>query len=502
MSEIPSRVLIVDDDAAFAGTILDLLNENGYAASAVTHPENALDVLAEETVDVVLVDLIMPGTGGIELADKIKAAAPDTQVLILTGHGDLESATKGIRHGIFAYLEKGKIQGSILERAVNDAAHRARLLRRNREILAELQESNRLLAALHERTSLINKEPHIDRLLAELVSSAKVLCNADAARVLLFSHTMGEGVVVEQAIGDDTDAFRGVRLHADEGIVTWCVYENQAVLLDNYREDKRYSARCDDMPTKLPGFLCAPLRHGRVYGVLMLAGRRTGRFAPLDRDVLDTLARHGAVAVENAIHHERSINFFTHTSAILVSFLESVDIFYPGHSRGVATLADMVTRRLGMTEAERRSVHFAALLHDIGKIRIDPKILKTPNFADDEERRIIQQHPALGLEILKPIAAWEEILPIIHAHHERWDGNGYPRGLAGEDIPVGARVVAIADAFDAMTRGTPHSPRRTEEEALQELENFSGSQFDPKIARLFIAEYRQRGSDPRLTPGP
>jgi HD-GYP domain-containing protein (c-di-GMP phosphodiesterase class II) len=148
-----------------------------------------------------------------------------------------------------------------------------------------------------------------------------------------------------------------------------------------------------------------------------------------------------------------------------------------------------------MTDAERRSVHFAGLLHDIGKIRLDPAILKSPNYASPEVRRHIQQHPALGAELLKPITVWADILPMIHGHHEWWNGKGYPRGLRGEDIPLGARVVAVAEAFDAMTRGTPYGKKRSPEEALNEIQAFAGTQFDTKIARIFVAEYRAHGEE-------
>jgi putative nucleotidyltransferase with HDIG domain len=169
-----------------------------------------------------------------------------------------------------------------------------------------------------------------------------------------------------------------------------------------------------------------------------------------------------------------------------------MDVFYPGHSRGVAALADMVTRRLGLSDAERRSVHYASLLHDIGKVMLDPAVLRAEGPLTGEARKIIEDHSALGVQLLKPITIWEDILPIIGAHHERWDGGGYPSGQRGEDIPVGARVVAVADAFDAMTRVTPHGKHRSADEALVELENCAGSQFDPRIVRLFVAEYRQR----------
>jgi HD-GYP domain-containing protein (c-di-GMP phosphodiesterase class II) len=118
------------------------------------------------------------------------------------------------------------------------------------------------------------------------------------------------------------------------------------------------------------------------------------------------------------------------------------------------------------------------------------ELLSSANRGNPAEMEALHQHATLGLEILKPITEWGDLLPIVGAHHERWDGSGYPFGHSGEQIPLGARVVSVADAFDAMTRATPHGARRTPEEGLAELEACAGSQFDPRIVRLFVAEYR------------
>jgi putative nucleotidyltransferase with HDIG domain len=226
-----------------------------------------------------------------------------------------------------------------------------------------------------------------------------------------------------------------------------------------------------------------------VKGALILAGRPAKPFGPGDTSVLGILARQSAVGIDNAIAHERAINFFTHISDILVLCLERQDHFSPGHSRRVAALADMLTRRMGMSDVERRHTHFAALLHDIGKIMLDPSALKEEAYETEQGLLVMQQHPALGVELLRPVTVWEDVLPVIHAHHERWDGAGYPAGLAGEDIPLGARIVAVAEAFDTMTREVSYGVRRTPEAALAELEACAGTQFDPRLVRLFVAEY-------------
>jgi putative nucleotidyltransferase with HDIG domain len=485
-----ARILIVDDDATLGDMIAELLRDKGHAVLHCTSPDEALERAVEQPFDAAVVDLIMPSMRGIELADRLKGLQPELQVLILTGHADMQSAIEGLQHGIFDYLQKSSIDIPRLERAVREAAHRSRLLRENRDLLERLRDSNRLLTTLHDTTARISAETHLDRLLTELVSSAKKLCEATAGRVLLLE-TAGEGrFVVEQAIGDGAETLPGLRLSYGEGIAMRA-FEHDAELAPDPRDDPRFLERVDELPGDGPGLICAPLRHGQVRGVLQVAGRRSGSFGPADRDMLAVLARHAAVGIDNAQEHERGINFFTHTSNLLVGFLENFDVFYPGHSRGVARLADMITRRLGLTDTERRNVHFAALLHDIGKLLVPSEVLQAADHASAKDREVLRSHPTLAFEMLKQITIWEEILPMIHAHHERWDGAGYPLGIAEEAIPLGGRIIAVADAFDAMTRPRPHGPVRTPREALEEIELCAGTQFDPKIARLFIAEYRQ-----------
>jgi putative nucleotidyltransferase with HDIG domain len=487
-----ARVLVVDDDPTFGGLVADLVRQKGHDAVQCLSPQEALEHARTTRFDTAIVDLVMPGMGGIELADRLKAGDPDLQVLILTGHGDIESAIAGIQHGVFDYLQKADIDLPRLERAVRDAVQRSRLLRDNRALLAQLRESNHRLSALHQTTAQIGGEPHLDRLLAELVAAAKTLTGTGAGRAMLFD-AGADRLVVSHAEGDGAGTLPGMRLSVTEGIALAAHQASAAVLVPVPAGDPRFSARIDGLPTTKPGLICAPLRHRRVSGVLMVGGRETGELGPADRDVLEILARHAAVAIDNAVEHERGINFFTHTSNILVSFLENIDIFYPGHSRATARLADMITRRMGLSEPERRSVHFAALLHDIGKLLVPPEILRAASIANESDLATLRSHPALAFEMLKPITVWEEILPMIHAHHERWDGKGYPLGTAGDAIPLGARIISVADAFDAMTRKKAHGPIKTPDEAIAELEAFSGTQFDPKIARLFIAEYRQTG---------
>jgi len=492
MTPAPARILVVDDDRAFLSIVTDTLRESGHYVDATTDPSDALRRVEGGRYDVALRDLIMPSMTGLELGDQVKAASPDTEVLILTGHADLDSAIKGIHHRVFDFLEKTNLDMARLDRVIKDATERSRLTRANRELQARVAEMNRKLQALVDVSARLAAEPHQDRVLETLVRAARELLRSEASRALLFARTHGEAWVIESGAGDGVDAVRGARLRSGEGLALVAAESGQPLSTSRAKQDSRYSPRCDDMRTRLTGYLAAPMRLGTIVGALVVAGREDGEYPPEDQQLLFALARQGAAALEHAAAQEHAVNFFTHTSDILVMCLDKMDIFYPGHSRGTAALADMVTRRLGMSEAERRSVHYAALLHDIGKVLLDPEVLRSTGPISAESRRAIQDHPALGMQILKSITVWEDVLPMIHSHHERWDGAGYPLGQKGEEIPLGARVIAVAESFDAMTRTTPHGKQRTPDEGLAELERCAGTQFDPRIVRFFVAEYRQR----------
>lgn len=178
---------------------------------------------------------------------------------------------------------------------------------------------------------------------------------------------------------------------------------------------------------------------------------------------------------------------YTHVLSSLAYAMEQRDKGTYGHSRRVSYTARLIAAALGLGEQERFDLKTAALLHDIGKIGITDFILAKEGPLSDEERAVIRNHPQKGVEILKPLKQYEQILPGILHHHERYDGSGYPGGLAGEQIPLHARIIAIADTYDAIISTRPYRKGNTHAEALDELSRNSGLQFDPRIVKAFIA---------------
>lgn len=170
----------------------------------------------------------------------------------------------------------------------------------------------------------------------------------------------------------------------------------------------------------------------------------------------------------------------------LAAALDAKSSYTCGHSERVADLALLIAQNLGLTDEKKQLIHIGAHLHDIGKIGIPDEVLNKPGRLTDEQFAIIKQHPVIGFNIVNKVKTFEVISDIVRYHHERYDGKGYPDGLKGFDIPFGARIVAVADSFDAMTAPRIYRPCFTQEEALDEIKRCRGSQFDPEVVDCFI----------------
>jgi HD-GYP domain-containing protein (c-di-GMP phosphodiesterase class II) len=175
--------------------------------------------------------------------------------------------------------------------------------------------------------------------------------------------------------------------------------------------------------------------------------------------------------------------------AALSQAIEARDPYTRGHSARVSALAVVIARRLGWRGSRLSGLRLGGLLHDVGKLNLDEAVLRKPGPLDEREYSEIKRHPLAGARLIRRLEALRPALPYILFHHERWDGSGYPSGRSGEQIPVGARIVAVADAFDAMTSLRPYRPPLPLRGALAQVAGGSGTQFDPRVVRAFLAAW-------------
>jgi response regulator RpfG family c-di-GMP phosphodiesterase len=248
--------------------------------------------------------------------------------------------------------------------------------------------------------------------------------------------------------------------------------------------------------------LGVPLRIGeRTIGSFEVTRSGTVQFNDEERRLLETLASQAAIAIENARLFENTQRTYFETIRSLAQALEARDSYTKGHSERVMRYALRTATAMGMAEADRRILGHASLLHDIGKIGIADSILNkaVPLTADD--RKMIENHPIFGDSIIGPLRFLDSVQVLVRHHHERYDGAGYPERLAGENIPLGARIIAVADSYDAMTSNRPYRDALSQQVAMEEIRKGMGTQFDPKVAAVFLGLLEEKGPIPESDRG-
>lgn len=225
----------------------------------------------------------------------------------------------------------------------------------------------------------------------------------------------------------------------------------------------------------------------RFLGVIQVANKQ-GRhsYSPEDLDLLCILGNQIAFVIQNADLFRNLQRAYIDTLAALTSAIDAKDSYTHGHSERVTDLSLSLGRALGLAPALLEDIRLAGMLHDIGKIGIPEAILNKPGRLTNEEFDVIKSHPTLGTRILRKVEFLGGVVPMIRHHHERFDGRGYPDGLAGDDIPLAARIISVADTFDAMTSDRPYRQAMSISDAIDEIARCKGTQFDPQIAEAFV----------------
>jgi len=344
------KILIVDDEIGPRESLRMILKphfniftaETGYAA---------VQMVGQTDLDVITLDLKMPGMAGIDTLKEIRAINPDVMVIIITGYGTLQSAIEGIRYGVFDYISKPFSVPEIMQ-IIDKAVNRKRLNLKIKEFL---------------KTAFDESSPD-----------------------------------------------------------------------------------SEDNPNLLV--------QGGIQGL--------ASFRWMDMGLSDN---------QNCLEFAK----------VLATTLEAKDPYTSGHSERVCYYSDVISRKLSLSPKDRTELQIAAYLHDIGKVGISDRFINKKETLNSTDWAVIRQHTQKSIELLAPLKLSSNIVSYIQYHHEHYDGTGYPGGLIGEHIPLGARIIALADSYDSMTSARPYRKTLSPGEARNELLKCSGKQFDPRLVSLF-----------------
>jgi HD-GYP domain-containing protein (c-di-GMP phosphodiesterase class II) len=286
------------------------------------------------------------------------------------------------------------------------------------------------------------------------------------------------------------------------GIIRRAALCGESQYLDDMGQSPRESALGKALVAAgVRSLLAVPLMGSEgARGVLLLGDRKPGRFRSEEAFAIEKIASQMAVALENARLYGDLRQLFFGTITSLANAIDAKSSWTKGHSERVMRVAAGIAREMGLSDEEVERVRLGGLMHDIGKIGIMEALLEKPRELDDDEFPPIRQHPEKGVAILEPIAQLHAVLPGILHHHEFFDGSGYPDGLSGTDIPLDARIIAVADSFDAMVADRPYRKGLSVPAAVEELVRCSGSQFDPEIVDCFRCKLAAISKDPSLAP--
>ena len=244
-----------------------------------------------------------------------------------------------------------------------------------------------------------------------------------------------------------------------------------------------------DPSTDLHSELTVPIvADDQVWGVINLEAVEREAFDDADAALVEAIAAGLGVAIQRASLVGELERAFMDVLGVLTSTVEAKDATTAAHGDEVALLAERVALRMGLSPEQARDVRHAAMLHDVGKVAVPSEILLKPGPLTREEWEVMRQHVVVGGELLGRVEAFAHLAPIVRASHERWDGEGYPDGLAGEGIPLAARIVAACDTYDAIVTDRPYRPAASKETAIGELRRVAGRQLDDRVVIALLAE--------------
>ncbi len=517
------RILVVDDEKKICELLARLLTREGYEVKTAHDGDSALREIVRRRPDLMLTDLKMPGMDGLELLRRARSMHRDLPVVLITGYASMETAVAALREGVDDYITKPfsvhelkTVVGRIItNRMLSDEnrrliseltlanaqlkQHRRRLAGKVRETVSDLDAANAVLEqrlgemeVIHEISQMTTSVTATENLLPLVTRLVRDKIGLDRA-VVLVRDLDQERVRAGGAIGFNGNFLISDSLPTDAGVIAHVIQTREALIVPDLAADHRATAEEHRM------FGDGPLLITPIYGKdtpvgLLVVGRTGDRagFSPEDSRLIDLIANDLSAALENARLFEENERNYIEILAALVTAMEARDHYLRQHSERVRKMALDLAGELNLTEYELDLLDTGARLHDLGKVGIEDQILHKPGALTDDEMDKMQSHATIGDEIVRSMGRLREVKPIIRNHHERWDGNGYPDGLAADEIPLLAQIVSVADAFDAMTSRRSYREAMPRERALAILNECSGTQFNPHLVEVFTGIQRVR----------
>lgn len=502
-------ILLVDDEEELTFVLTAHLRASGFHVLTARTGRQALEAAQAHRPDVIVMDVAMPEMDGITATRELKAdeRTRHIPVIMLTARSRTEDLVLGLEAGAQEYVSKPFDVVELLAR-VRTVHRLAMAHRRVEELNGRLEDEVRLktrrLQVLYDYTRELSQCQRRDQILDLIVNCTREA--TDCARIsLMLADDSGEFLTCARAVGIEANVVRSIRIKRAEG-VAGKVFETGKTFVAQAYGSAGAEQACS---YERDAFLSTPLvstslkTQGEILGVLNVTEKRDDQpFSADEIECIRSIADAGAIALHNLIRRmrlEQSVRVLLSTVGRLSEYRDDETGV---HLERVARYARLLARQMGRTGPYAVQINdefvdliaLAAPMHDIGKVGIADDILTKPAALTDEEYAIMKTHTVIGHRVLSaamegtgPVPLLQMCIDIAYSHHERWDGRGYPRGLRGLNIPLSARIIAVVDAYDAITSPRRYKEASTHAEAVKRIRRDAGAHFDPAVVEAFLA---------------
>jgi putative nucleotidyltransferase with HDIG domain len=492
-----NKFLVIDDDPITRQLLADILcSIEDYKTDEAPNGMIGVQKVKENEYEIVFTDLTMPELDGLEVLKEVQRINPGIPVVVVTGMSTIDVAINVMKEGANDFITKpfkintitstvARILGErrLLNQFYLKDDYQGSIERLNSELFKKLQKIN-LLQAINVELDSIEDNNKVYQTIVEMAS--KLLMVQESSFGIL-----EEGYLkVKKAIGVKE---RNIPI---SGTILESILKTKIYYLAALGEINPHTG----LPLSYP-FMSIPfVIKDEVFGLLSLANKVDGSsFTDDDISLALTLVNKTTLRIENNALYEIVYNNLVSSLKALVISIEARDPYTRDHSERVTTYALQIAEVLNLCEEDKDAIKFGGYLHDIGKIGVRDGILLKPGPLNEEEKADIRLHPVIGDNIVKPLMFFPKEREIIRHHHEHYNGKGYPDGLTGEQIPIIARILSVADSYDAMTSSRPYRKALSHDQALEEIKQCTHSQFDDRIVQAFFQTPVGRGVNLKKT---
>ena len=509
-------ILVVDDDRRVVDLLQISLSQNGYHVTTAGTGEEALESVRRETPHLVILDLRLPKKNGYEVCAALKSSKDTSAIpiIMVSATAEVDARLQGLMHGADDYLTKPFSPKELLikvrriferqERAENlsiknqeleteVARNREDLVVRNKELRFQVFSLETLMGLTHQLNSSLDLEGLLSTMILSVVGQLRV---NSACLFLTDERENPKRLDAMTFKGVKEDLVRSIHFEYEDeflrAVLPVAGEEGRPVRLGDLSEDPSLE-RCVG-PLYAAGFtlVCPVMMKQKLTALLAVGEKVSGQeFQSTDLEMVKALSESAGIAIENARLFKDLQETYLATVRVLVSTIEAKDPYTHGHTERVAQYSVGIAKEMDFTQDEIQTIQLGAFLHDIGKLHTSDSILHKPGALTDEEWRMVKAHPVRGAQMLQGVKFLEKATDLVRHHHERVDGKGYPDGLRGDEITIGAKIVNVADAFDAMTTERPYRQGLTMEQAVAQLEDKAGTQFAKEIVEVMVKALRE-----------